>query len=259
VSTAEEFWWGPGEGSELQYDIFDIQQKANEVYDKSPTPRTLKAIYGSMLKAFGAVEVMAGQVENDFFRDNPWMKTWVKDAVDFKKRMRNYRVTLDAFDESRYSDIVNYHGVSYEDVPRVYVELVQDPILKGNAASTRSPETLPYSVVHRADVSMPARLAQQLDQVPTINYNAGGMVARFAGQALEWIDESTEGVVDPWVDEKVEELVALAQEKVDEALPEIMDHVKEQVYSTAKKGATSGVIAPLLIGGLLILVAARKK
>lgn len=237
----------------------EVVQKARDAYDRAPTPATMAKILGAMIKATAEVRALAETVTLDP-EEATWLKTWARDYNYLVDRLDEYRLAIGGLTGVySISDVANAHGASVSQVPIIFTEHVVEPILFGNATTRIETPGLatqrPYSIVRFPDVSMPVRLANQLNVLDIWSFNAAGKVRKVALETLTWIDESTSGVVEPWVEGKVNELSDLAKEKASEAIPGLVDEAKGLIRGQAAAGA----MIPVLLGGIVMLALAKRR
>jgi hypothetical protein len=237
-------------------DISAIRDKARSAYDNAPNPDTLKRIYGAMAKNIAMTEALRRSVDDEV-ASAPWMEQWDRDMRNLQMRMNDYQVTLDGFDAARYSDVAAHHGGDIGDVPTIYKNHVEIPILYGESGSRIV--DYDYSQVGFPDVIQPILLSNQLNALDYWSFDVSGMTKRAMSDSIDWIDAETRDQSNAYIEERLEGLTAIANQKVEDALPGLIASAKSQIAGSAEEGAKRGILLPIIAATVAIVAFTRKR
>ncbi len=246
-------------------DITDIQNEALEVYDAEPTPQTMLEILGVMITSMADVIAMRNSVTDEEARIA--LKPLDKEMDKFFNRVEDYKVTLRALaGESLISEIVKYHDpgigeLTFDDVPKIYNELVVKPMLNGYASSTYY--EYPWSKVSAPDVTAPARFANRITALDPSMFEFGAQVRFLTYDALQWIAGKADPEVRRFFKVKSAEYANLAKEEALGKIPALVaaaeEKIREAAYGAAEKGARKGAkkaVTPMIMFAIGISVVA---
>lgn len=216
-----------------------VVSAARKAYDASPTPQQMERILGAMILDMAAVYQQASGVE----ADNPLAKEWIEDFRNFQYRLYAYQQIIGAFTGAIMpSDAAKYHGIPVDRLPRAYNELVVQPILYGNAASSIAPESHPYSIVGKIpDVATPVVLSKRLKTISEYA-NLSWTQKLILGNLYE-AKMAGEGIVS----QAANDLGAIARMEIEKEMPTLIEKAKEQIQKEAYVGAKKATAAPILL------------
>jgi hypothetical protein len=219
--------------------VEQVVSAARKAYNADPTPVQMQRILGAMILDMAAVYQQASGVESG----NPLADEWMEDFKNFRHRLYDYQIVLKAFTgDIKPSLAAKHHYIPVTDLPRAYNELVVEPILEGNAASTIAPQSRPYSAVGRTpDVATAVKLSERLK--PISEYADLSWTQKLILGNLYEAKRAGEGIVS----QAASDLGAVARMEIEKEMPALMEKAKAQIQKHAFVGAKRATAGPILL------------